>query len=40
MERKLLRRVFVGKPAYLVRHPYPVALDALAEAMSDYIRRA
>jgi hypothetical protein len=39
MERKLLRRAFVGKPAFLVRHPYPVDLDALAEAMSDYCRR-
>jgi hypothetical protein len=40
MERKLLRRAFAGKPAFLVRHPYPVALDALAEAMSDYCRHA
>lgn len=38
MERKLLRRAFAGKPAFLVRHPYPVPVDALAEAMQKYCR--
>ena len=35
-ERRLLRRAFAGKPAYLVRHPYPVDVRALAATMSDY----
>jgi hypothetical protein len=38
LERRLLRRTFVGKPAFVVRHPSPVRDDALADAMSVYCR--
>lgn len=39
IERRLLRRTFAGKPAFVVRHPYPVDVNALADAMSGYCRR-
>jgi hypothetical protein len=35
-EAALLRKVFAGKPAYMVDHPYPVELARLFEAMSPY----
>jgi hypothetical protein len=35
-EGRLLRRAFSGKPAFVVRHPYPVDVDALARAMSEH----
>lgn len=38
MERRLLRRTLAGKPAFLVRHPYPVGPDVLADAMIPYCR--
>lgn len=38
LERRLLRRTFAGKPAFLVRHPSPVQADALADAMSGCCR--
>jgi hypothetical protein len=36
LQRKALARAFADKPAYVVRHPYPVSLRALFEAMSPY----
>jgi hypothetical protein len=36
LERDRLQEVFRGKPAYLVRHPYPTSLDTLFESMSRY----
>lgn len=38
LERRLLRRTFGGKPAYLVRHPEDVTGEALADAMAPYCR--
>jgi len=35
-ERGLLERMFADKPAYLVRHPYPVPLTELRDAMTLY----
>src|SRR5919108_2649495 len=34
LEREALERLLVGKPAYVVRHPYPFSLLELYEAMS------
>jgi hypothetical protein len=36
IERDRLLEVFRGKPAYLVRHPYPTSLEALYDAMRRY----
>ena len=36
LERTALTRAFAGKPAFLVRHPYPCSLASLFEAMSPY----
>jgi hypothetical protein len=36
IERERLLEVFAGKPAYLVRHPYPTSLARLFEAMRPY----
>jgi hypothetical protein len=36
-ERALLRRVFAGKTAYAVEHPYPVDLEELFGAMSSVL---
>lgn len=35
-ERRLLRSVFAGKPAWVARHPYPVELARLRDAMAPY----
>jgi hypothetical protein len=35
-EEELLRKVFAGKPAFMVDHPYPVDLAELFEAMSPH----
>lgn len=37
-QRRLLRARFAGKPAVLVEHPYPMALDDLYRAMVAYLR--
>jgi hypothetical protein len=36
IERERLLEAFAGKPAYLVRHPYPTSLARLHEAMRPY----
>jgi hypothetical protein len=36
LQRKALARAFAGKPAYVVRHPYPFSLRDLFEAMRPY----
>lgn len=36
LERELLESVLAGKRAYLVRHPYPVSIDALYDAMRPF----
>lgn len=36
LERKRLLEAFAGKPAYIVRHPYPTSLAALHDAMRPY----
>jgi hypothetical protein len=36
-EEELLRRVFAGKPAWEVRHPYPVDFAALHAAMAPHV---
>jgi hypothetical protein len=36
LERDRLLELFAGKPAYIVRHPYPTSLAALFEAMRPY----
>jgi hypothetical protein len=36
-ERELLGRVFAGKPAYLVQHPYPVDLAELYRVMASVL---
>jgi hypothetical protein len=36
IEQARLLEVFAGKPAYLVRHPYPTSLDRLYDAMRRY----
>jgi hypothetical protein len=36
VERERLLEAFAGKPAYLVRHPYPTSLAALYDAMRPY----
>ena len=36
-EAELLRRVFAGKPAWEVRHPYPVDFAALHAAMAPHV---
>jgi hypothetical protein len=38
LQRSALRRAFVRKPCFAVRHPYPFSLDALFEAMSPYCK--
>jgi hypothetical protein len=38
IERDRLRRALAGKPAYRVSHPYPVALEALYDAMGPLCR--
>lgn len=37
IERGMLARVFSGKPAFAVYHPYPVAIPRLYDAMSPYV---
>jgi hypothetical protein len=36
IEQARLLEVFAGKPAYLVRHPYPTSLERLYDAMRRY----
>jgi hypothetical protein len=36
LQRQALAQAFMGKPAYVVHHPYPVSLSALFDAMSPY----
>jgi hypothetical protein len=36
IERERLLQVFAGKPAYIVRHPYPTSLAGLHDAMRPY----
>jgi hypothetical protein len=36
LQRELLERAVVGKPAYIVRHPYPCSLSVLFDVMSPY----
>jgi hypothetical protein len=36
IEEAILFRALAGKPAYVVRHPYPVAFDALYRAMRKF----
>jgi hypothetical protein len=36
LQRKLLERVLVGKPAYAVYHPYPASIPALFDAINPY----
>jgi hypothetical protein len=36
IERERLLDVFAGKPAYIVRHPYPTSLARLYDAMRPY----
>lgn len=36
IERERILQVFAGKPAFLVRHPYPTSLAGLHEAMRPY----
>jgi hypothetical protein len=36
LEQQALARVLAGKRAYVVYHPHPVSLEALAAAMSPY----
>jgi hypothetical protein len=36
LEHDALSQALAGKPAFLVRHPYPVSLSALFEAMRRY----
>jgi hypothetical protein len=36
-QRELLARIFAGKQAYVVYHPYPVNLDDLFESMRLYL---
>jgi hypothetical protein len=36
LQREALARTLAGKPAYVVYHPYPVALSSLYEAMSPH----
>jgi hypothetical protein len=36
LERERLLEVFAGKPAYIVRHPYPTSLAGLHDAMRPY----
>lgn len=35
-ERRALETAFAGKPTFLVRHPYPVSIPELFDAMSPY----
>lgn len=37
MQTELLCRALAGKQAYTVRHPYPVSLSSLYEAMAPYV---
>jgi hypothetical protein len=37
LQREILRRALAGKEAYVVRHPHPVSLELLFEAMKPYV---
>ena len=39
LEGKILDRALAGKEAYTVRHPYPVSLDRLFEAMKPFVEQ-
>ncbi|HEX2505098.1 MAG TPA: hypothetical protein VHK22_02720 [Gaiellaceae bacterium] len=36
LEREALERAFAGKPAFAVRHPYPVSFERLYEALEPF----
>ena len=39
LEGRILDRALTGKEAYTVRHPYPVSLDRLFEAMKPFVEQ-
>jgi hypothetical protein len=39
LEGRILDRALAGKEAYTVRHPYPVSLDRLFEAMKPFVEQ-